>query len=66
MSEKKVYTPMSLYPEVASKIVDVKKALKLDNNSQSVKVLLAAYDIINGTGYGGTFTEAVKHALEGD
>jgi len=57
---------MSLYPEVAGKIVDLKKDLKLGSNSQSVKVLLAAYDIINGTGYGGRFTEAVKQALEED
>ena len=64
MSETKTYTTMSLYPEVAGKIVELKDDLKLRNNSQSVKVLLAAYDIINGTGYGGRFTEAVKHALE--
>ncbi len=66
MGENKVYTTVSLYPEVANKIVDLKKDLNLKNNSDSVKVLLAAYDILNNTGYGGGFTEAVKQVMEID
>ena len=64
MGENKTYTTVSLYPEVANKIVDLKKDLKLKNNSDSVKVLLAAYDILNNTGLGGGFTEAVKQVME--
>ncbi len=64
MGENKVYTTVSLYPEVANKIVDLKKDLNLKNNSDSVKVLLAAYDILNNTGLGGDFTEAVKQVME--
>ena len=66
MGENKVYTTMSLYPEVANKIIELKKELKLKNNSDSVKVLLAAYDILNNTVLGGGFTEAVKQVMEID
>jgi len=64
VGENKVYTTVSLYPEVASKIVDLKKDLKLKNNSQAVQVLLTAFDIINSTQYGEGFTEAVKEVME--
>jgi len=66
VGENKVYTTVSLYPEVANKIVDLKKDLNLKNNSDSVKVLLAAYDIINNTRLGEGFTEAVKQVMERD
>lgn len=66
MSERKVYTTLSIYPEVADRIVSLKKELKLGNASQTVEVLLTAYDIINGSGHGGRFTEAVKQALDGE
>ena len=64
MGENKVYTTMSLYPETANKIIELKKDLRLRNNSQAVQVLLAAYDILNNTGLGGGFTEAVKQVME--
>lgn len=66
MGENKVYTTMSLYPETANKIIELKKDLRLRNNSQAVQVLLAAYDILNNTGLGGGFTEAVKQVMERD
>jgi len=49
--------------DVASKVRGVRDDLSLDSNTDAVKVLLAAYDIINGTGHGGRFTEAVKKAF---
>lgn len=58
------HTTMSLHFNVRDSVVNVKKNLKLNSNSEAVQVLLAAYDIINGTGHGGEFTEAVKKALE--
>ena len=64
MGENKVYTTMSMYPEAANKIIELKKELRLRNNSQAVQVLLAAYDILNNTGYGGKITEAVKQVME--
>ena len=64
MSENKSYTTLSIYPETANKIILLKKELNLKNNSDSVKVLLAAYDILNNTGLGGDFTEAVKQIME--
>ena len=64
MGENKSYTTLSIYPEVANKIIELKKDLNLKNNSDSVKVLLAAYDILNNTGLGGGFTEAVKQVME--
>ena len=64
MSETKTYTTMSLYPEVADRIIKVKKDLKLRNNSESIQVLLASFDIVNNSGYGGKFTEAVKNAIK--
>ena len=64
MSENKVYTTMSMYPEMANKIIDLKNELNLKNNSQSIQVLLTAFDIINSTQYGEGFTEAVKEVME--
>ena len=66
MSERKVYTTLSIYPEVADRIVALKEELGLKNASQSVSVLLTAYDIINGSGHGGRFTKAVKQVLDGE
>ena len=64
MGENKTYTTMSLYPETANKIVQLKKDMGLKNNSQSIQVLLTAFDIINSTQYGEGFTEAVKEVME--
>ena len=57
------YTTLSVHVDVASKVRGVRDDLSLDSNTDAVKVLLAAYDIINGTGHGGRFTEAVKKAF---
>ena len=62
-TDRQGYTTVSVYPRVASKIDKVQKGLSLNNRSEAVEVLLAAYDIINGTGYGGRFSEAVKTAF---
>ena len=64
MGENKVYTTMSLYPETASKIIELKKDLGLKNNSQAIQVLLTAFDIVNSSQVGGGFTEAVKEVME--
>lgn len=58
------YTTVSVYPDVAQKIEKVQVNLRLRNRNDAVEVLLAAYDIINGTGYGGRFSESVKSAFE--
>ena len=63
MSNRIIYTTLSVYPEVADRIVKVKKDYGLNNNSEAVRVLLTAFDIINNTGHGGDFTEAVKTVL---
>ena len=63
-TDRPSYTTVSVYPRVASKIDKVQKGLSLNNRSEAVEVLLAAYDIINGTGYGGRFSESVKSAFE--
>lgn len=60
----KGYTTVSVYPRVARKIDAVQTHHHLRNRSEAVEVLLAAYDILNGTGYGGPFSEAVKEALK--
>ena len=57
------YTSLSVHLDVASKVRDVKGELELRSVTETVQVLLAAYDIINGTGHGGRFTEAVKRAF---
>ena len=64
MGENKVYTTMSMYPEMANKIIGVKNDLGLKNNSQAIQVLVTAYDIINSTRLGDVFTEAVKEVME--
>ena len=64
LSNRIIYTTLSVYPEVADRIVHVKETYHLRNNSEAVRVLLTAFDIINNTGHGGDFTEAVKSALE--
>ena len=58
------YTTVSVYPDVAQKIERVQAGLRLNNRNEAVEVLLAAYDILNGTGYGGRFSESVKSAFE--
>ena len=58
------YTTVSVYPDVAQKIEKVQTGLRLNNRNEAVEVLLAAYDILNGTGYGGRFSESVKSAFE--
>lgn len=60
---KHSYTTVSVKPNVAKKIDKVQSGLSLRNRSEAVEVLLAAYDILNGTGYGGPFSEAVKTAF---
>ena len=57
------YTTLSVHVEQASKVKGMRDELALGGVDDTVKVLLAAYDIINGTGYGGRFTEAVKKAF---
>jgi len=57
------YTTVSVKPDVAQKIDKVQGDFSLRNKSEAVEVLLAAYDILNGTGYGGPFSEAVKTAF---
>lgn len=64
MSNRIIYTTLSVYPEIADRIVAVKEAYKLKNNNEAVQVLLTAFDIINGTGHGGDFSEAVKSVYE--
>jgi len=64
MGENKSYTTLSIYPETASKVILLKKELSLKNNSQAIQILLAAFDILNNTGMGGGFTEAVKQVME--
>ena len=64
MSENKSYTTLSIYPETASKIIEIKKDVGLKNNSQAIQILIVAYDILNNTGYGKSFTEAVKQIME--
>ncbi len=63
-TDKHGYTTVSVYPDVAQKIEDVQKGLSLRNRNAAVEVLLAAYDILNGTGYGGQFSESVKSAFK--
>jgi len=63
-TDKQGYTTVSVYPNVAQKIDKVQSGLKLRNRNQAVEVLLAAYDIINGTGYGGRFSESVRAAFD--
>ena len=61
------YTTLSVHVEAASRFKEVQSSLQLRSQTDTVKVLLAAFDIINGTGHGGAFTEAVKKAFaEGD
>lgn len=62
-TDKQGYTTVSVYPHVAKKIEKVQSGLSLRNKSEAVEVLLAAYDILNGTGYGGRFSESVKTAF---
>ena len=57
------YTSLSVHLDAASKVRGVKDELDLRSMTEAVQVLLAAYDIINGTGHGGRFTEAVKKAF---
>jgi hypothetical protein len=63
MSNRIIYTTLSLYPDIADRIVKVKEDYGLKNNNEAVQVLLTAFDIINNTGHGGDFTEAVKTVL---
>jgi len=63
MSNRIIYTTLSLYPDIADRIVKVKEEYNLKNNNEAVQVLLTAFDIINNTGHGGDFTEAVKTVL---
>ena len=64
MSNRIIYTTLSVYPEIADRVVEVKKSYSLKNQSEAVQVLLTAFDIINGTGHGGDFSEAVKSVYE--
>lgn len=64
MNDRIPYSSLGLPVDVVSKVVDLKEELSLKSNGEAIQVLLAAYDIINGTGHGGEFTEAVKQAIE--
>ena len=48
---------------MADQVKQIRDDLKLKSNSEAIKVALAAYDVINATGYGDKFTEAVKNAF---
>ena len=64
MSNRIIYTTLSVYPEIADRIVKVKEDYELKNNNEALQVLLTAFDIINNTGHGGEFSEAVKSVYE--
>jgi len=64
MSNRIIYTTLSLYPDIADRIVKVKEAYKPKNNNEAVQVLLKAFDIINGTGHGGDLSAAAKSVYE--
>ena len=64
MGDKKVYSSLSIYPELIDKVVQLKEDLGLKNNSQSIQILLTAFDIVNSSQIGGGFTEAVKEVME--
>ena len=66
MSRNRLYASLGIYAELVDRVSKLKNDLGLGNKSEAVQVLFAAYDIINNTGYGGRFTEAVKSALEED
>ena len=66
MSNRVTYTTLSIYPAIADRIDTVKTNLGLGNKSQTIEVLLTAYDILNNTGYGGRFSEAVKTVIKED
>ena len=63
-SKNKHYTTIGVYVQIADRVGDIKRSLGLKSVSEAMQVLLAAFDIINNTGHGGRFTEAVKSALE--
>ena len=60
---KKPYTTLGLPLDMANRVIKLRDDQQLGSVNEAVQLLFAAYDIINGTGYGGRFSEAVKATL---
>ena len=59
---KKRYSPISVRADVAQGFRRLAQEANLEN-TETLQVCMAAYDIINSSLYGGKFTEAVKKAF---